>query len=238
MNKTYVISDIHAQYNKFKQVLSKANFDDENDTLIFLGDVCDRGDLLIQTILRLKRIKNLIFILGNHDLWLGATLEQYFDGTSLRFMHMSSSEKLCWITNGGKVTRDVLNHYDISEQRTIYEFLKTGTPYYELDVGDKKYGFVHGGIPENAFLGDVDQIQISWDRWLYQIAHNNQRTGYDRTINRYDLLFIGHTPTLSREVELLTNVIAVDCGAAYGGLLALVNIHNLDEIYYSDKGAV
>ena len=40
---TYVMSDIHGQYEKYAQMLEKISFSDE-DTLYILGDVLDRGD--------------------------------------------------------------------------------------------------------------------------------------------------------------------------------------------------
>ena len=39
----YLVSDIHGNYKKFKTLLSKIKFDRENDHMIVLGDVIDRG---------------------------------------------------------------------------------------------------------------------------------------------------------------------------------------------------
>lgn len=46
---TYVISDIHGQYNMFIELLDKINLKD-TDTLYILGDVLDRGPHPIKTI--------------------------------------------------------------------------------------------------------------------------------------------------------------------------------------------
>ena len=39
---TYVISDIHGQYEPFKRILQQINFSDD-DVLYVLGDAIDRG---------------------------------------------------------------------------------------------------------------------------------------------------------------------------------------------------
>ena len=47
---TYVISDIHGQYNMFIELLDKIDLKD-TDTLYILGDVLDRGPHPIKTII-------------------------------------------------------------------------------------------------------------------------------------------------------------------------------------------
>jgi predicted phosphodiesterase len=43
MMNIFVIGDIHAEYQKLEEVIKKSNIDKENDMLITLGDVVDRG---------------------------------------------------------------------------------------------------------------------------------------------------------------------------------------------------
>ena len=40
---TYAMSDLHGCYDKYKKMLEKIHFG-EDDTLYILGDVVDRGD--------------------------------------------------------------------------------------------------------------------------------------------------------------------------------------------------
>ena len=40
---TYVMSDIHGDYDKFKKMMKKINFNTEKDKLYVLGDAIDRG---------------------------------------------------------------------------------------------------------------------------------------------------------------------------------------------------
>ena len=56
---TYVISDIHGEYEKFMELLEEIELE-ENDTLYVLGDVLDRGEHPIKTVLKLMEMPNAI----------------------------------------------------------------------------------------------------------------------------------------------------------------------------------
>ena len=63
---TYVMSDIHGQYDMFIELLRKINLKDE-DTLYVLGDVLDRGPHPIKVLLKLMEMPNAICLVGNHE---------------------------------------------------------------------------------------------------------------------------------------------------------------------------
>ena len=67
--RTFVIGDIHGAYRALRQCLDRAVFDYDQDHLICLGDVCDGWPETKECINELLKIKNLTYILGNHDLW-------------------------------------------------------------------------------------------------------------------------------------------------------------------------
>ena len=65
---TYAISDLHGYpVEKFKALLAKAGFCDD-DTLYILGDVIDRnGDGGVSLLRLIMESPNMEFILGNHE---------------------------------------------------------------------------------------------------------------------------------------------------------------------------
>lgn len=67
MNKVFCIGDIHGSYKGLLQCLRKSNFDYKNDTLICLGDVVDGWSQVKECFDELLKIKNLIYVIGNHD---------------------------------------------------------------------------------------------------------------------------------------------------------------------------
>jgi serine/threonine protein phosphatase 1 len=107
-----VIGDIHGRHQKLKYVLLKCNYNQENDTIIFLGDYIDgcRGGLIQQTqcnklVIDAKKtidtiiniVLNRICLLGNHDKWLR------------EFIRTKKIDKN-WLSQGGYGT---LNSYGI-----------------------------------------------------------------------------------------------------------------------------
>ena len=63
---TYVISDIHGQYDMFIELLDKIQFQN-TDTLYILGDILDRGQHPIKTLMKLMEMPNVICIVVNHE---------------------------------------------------------------------------------------------------------------------------------------------------------------------------
>ena len=63
---TYVISDIHGEYERFMELLEEIELKD-TDTLYVLGDVLDRGEHPIKVILKLMEMPNAFCIVGNHE---------------------------------------------------------------------------------------------------------------------------------------------------------------------------
>ena len=62
----YVMGDIHGEADRFHAMLKKIQFS-EDDILILLGDVIDRGPDGIALLLEIMEMPNAIMLLGNHE---------------------------------------------------------------------------------------------------------------------------------------------------------------------------
>lgn len=63
---TYVVSDLHGQYEAFEAGLKKIEFNDK-DELYVIGDAIDRGSGGIKILQHVKQEKNMDLIIGNHE---------------------------------------------------------------------------------------------------------------------------------------------------------------------------
>ena len=63
---TYVVSDLHGNYDKFKQLIEKIGLKD-TDILYVLGDIVDYGEQTMELIGDLSVRYNVYAIAGEHD---------------------------------------------------------------------------------------------------------------------------------------------------------------------------
>ena len=66
---TYVVSDLHGQFDIFMRLLEKAHFSPD-DKLYMLGDAIDRGPDGIKILQYVMNSENMEFLLGNHELMM------------------------------------------------------------------------------------------------------------------------------------------------------------------------
>jgi serine/threonine protein phosphatase 1 len=217
MNRRFVIGDIHGAYRALLQCLNKASFDFKTDTLICLGDVCDGWPEVRQSITALLRIKNLVYILGNHDEW---TLKWFIDGETPDI----------WVSQGGKAT---IESYKRSVPDGHIKLLQTALPFYELE----NKIFVHGGFDPGTDIRQQEPEQLIWDRSLLYFAIEMHEQGVEK-ISDYDEIYVGHTPTINFGINKPLNVCELclmDTGAGYrGGVLTMMNI-DTRETFVSER---
>ena len=221
--KNFVIGDIHGGYKALIQCLERSNFDYKEDTLICLGDVTDGWPETPQCIEELIKIKNLIYVIGNHDVWL----DQY-----LKF---GATPKL-WTIQGGQATVDAyLKNIDLRDKH--FNFFNKSCNYY---LDDKNRIFVHGGFIRGVKLEAQSSTIFTWDRTLA----NKCRDGHNDpnfNIREFTEVYMGHTTVNSFSKKIAPrnqpfnsgNAWLLDTGAGFEGVLTIMNI-DTKEFWQSD----
>ena len=240
--RKFCIGDIHGGYLALKQVLEVVNFDYENDTLIALGDVTDGWPDVAESIEELMKIKNLIYLKGNHDEWT----ERFLEWTLEHGVKMSSNNQM-WYMQGGKATYQ--SYYDKPElvQKHL-KFLRDAKLYY---IDEENRIFMHAGFDPRVPLEEQYHLEVGqkegenatfyWDRQFWGHMIRIKETGAtnpgDKVWEQYNEIYIGHTPTINYETDgnpmNIGNVWNMDTGATYDGRLSLMNI-DTKEIVQSD----
>ena len=216
-SKTFVIGDIHGAYKALVQCLEKAEFNYQLDTLICLGDVCDGWPETNYCFDELLKIKNLIYIIGNHDDW------------TLSWAETGVKEK-DWIKQGAQSTID---SYPDGMPDNHVNLLKTAYLYYI----DKNRLFVHAGFLYNRDIKIQDKNIFIWDRSLFETVMKFKNLNLlDAKLTDFDEIYIGHTPTHKYNIKQPVKsceVWMMDTGAGWSGVLSLMNIET-KEYYISD----
>lgn len=212
-SRVLCLGDIHGGYKALKQCLGRSKFNYDEDILICLGDVVDGWPETPLCIEELLKIKNLIYIMGNHDVWV----DDWFK---------TGRRPLIWTEQGGQVTIDAyIKHGDLLVKHK--KFFDNALNYY---IKEKKL-FVHGGCNPKNPLDKQNKDYLRWDRDLFEDARWNQ------TIHKeYDEIYIGHTTTwnFSKFPIKKGNVWFMDQGGGFEGRLSLLDI-DTKKFWQSDK---
>jgi len=206
MKKIFAVGDIHGCLTRLRDLMSRIEMDDENDTLVFIGDYIDRGKSsreVVDYVLELKNThKNVVCLLGNH--------EQMF------MNYLAGRDEDMYLRNGGMQT---LRSYEIfltdgpakredkipAQHRRFFESL---LPYYETE----KHVFVHAGLRSGLLLKEQTPDDLLWIRYEFINAEDDFGK----------IVVFGHTPFISPLIE--KNKIGIDTGAVYGGKLTCVEL--------------
>ena len=232
--RVYAVGDIHGCVALLDELIALIDADDAQrgpaeTTLIFLGDVVDRGPASAAVVERLRNLAatrgSVRFLLGNHEeIFLGA-----LDGEP------KALRLFCRI--GGRET--VLSYgMDAAEyERLDYEELvhrladlvpaehRAFMSAFEdmIVIGD--YAFVHAGVRPDVPLDRQRSSDLRWIRDPFL----DHRTKLDKTIV--------HGHTMTDEVEHRGHRIGVDTGAYASGKLTALGLEGGEVWQVQTKGS-
>lgn len=219
-SKTFVLGDVHGGYRALLQCFERAKFNYKKDILIVLGDVCDGWPEVKECYDELLKIKNLFYIIGNHDYW---ALEWY-RGDYI----YGGIPNIYWTSQGGQATIDSYGGINWKMDDEHLSMISNGHVALEDTIDGKKVLFCHGGIEPNKDLSNQDPQDVMWDRELFNIAKRKHCSKSHYKYGGYDDIFIGHTTTRSVGGCMTPlhycNVWNLDTGGGWGGKLTIMDV--------------
>ncbi|WP_191112813.1 metallophosphoesterase [Acinetobacter lwoffii] len=218
--KLWAVGDIHGCYNLLMNRLNEIGFDFENDLLVAVGDLVDRGTQNEECVSLIDE-PWFTSVKGNHEdlVIMGDVNRSYFN---------------CHIQNGGEWFYDL----DYQVQREIIKKLKTLPIALEINHKGKKFGFVHGHIEQNnwdefkSILNNFDKAQhiIDHKRFPTELAMWG-RDRLDEDKNQYthvsgiDAVIMGHTVT--QKPCKRDNCYWIDTGAVHWGTMTILDLEKI-----------
>lgn len=213
MSNTYVMGDIHGAFRALQQCMERAEFNYDSDRLICLGDIGDGWPDTKQCIDELLKVKNLIYILGNHDLWIW------------QWMKTRVAENI-WLAQGGTAT--IASYSEIPKAHI--DFFEKGLPFF---LENNKL-FVHAGIKTDMPLEKQDLKIFCWDRTLVKKAWELFVKEIPAKLTSFDEVYVGHTPIPFEHPIVSCEVWMIDTGAGWSGTLSMMNIET-KKMFTSDR---
>lgn len=201
MAKIYAMSDIHGTYQAFIKALENIDLSNENNQLVLLGDYVDGGDDSLKVLLKIKELetsypKQVIVLLGNHDLWFLDWLKRPYGEFSLNYFRVEDFYKTINSFLSEEIKSQIksilkkdgiyglsgfLANYINQNNQELISYLKAKRKqnyFYETD----NQIFVHAGIDEEAL-----------EDWMYGTSDEMFYSKYPATTGYfYKDIIAGH----------------------------------------------
>ena len=226
---TYVVSDLHGCFDKFKRLIKEIKFTDD-DVMYVLGDIVDYGDEPIELLCDLSMRFNVIPILGDHDLRslkLLTALDEMLKGASPE--PETVTEMTEWIRDGGQRTMEGFKALDADMKEGVLEYLTDMSLYEEVTVRGRKYLLVHAGIAD--FDPETPLEDYMPEDFINEPIDTEREYFDDVTV------IAGHIPTYEidgadkGQIFYGDGSILIDCGAAFDEPLACLRLDDGKEFY-------
>lgn len=233
--RIYAVGDIHGRLDLLEQLLEQIEVDDASrvvaeTTVIFLGDLIDRGPDSAQVIQRLlelsKRSGQVRFLLGNH--------EEVF----LKAMAGDPKALPFFVRIGGKPT--ILSYgiseavYGASDYPELLDLMRKQIPQAHIDflsgfedlivIGD--YVFVHAGVLPGVPLDEQTSGTLRWIREEFL----NHGSPFEK--------IVVHGHTITEQVDERATRIGLDTGAYSSGRLTAMGFEGTNRWVLQTSGPV
>ena len=228
---TYVMSDLHGQYEKYIKMLELINLRDSDD-LFILGDVVDRGPEPVKILQDMSMRNNVFPIMGNHDYTALHVLSKLSEEVTDDSIHSVLTEDFMeilgmWQSDGGSTTMRAFRKLDPEDRAFMLDYVADFAPYEEITVNGNRFVLVHGGI--DSFSPEKSMEEYCMEELI------TARTDYSKMYFPDRYLVTGHTPTMlidpayEGRIYRKNNHIAIDCGAGFGGALGCIRLDDFEE---------
>ncbi|MFS2225552.1 metallophosphoesterase [Pantoea sp. B65] len=200
----YIVGDLHGCRSLLDQQLVASHFDTQQDLLISVGDLIDRGP---DSLACLALLKEPWFrcVLGNHE--------------AMALLAITAGERDLWEMNGGDWFYR-LSGARLAAARHTLKLCRELPLILHLTLEERIVVVAHADYPAEhyAWGQEVNQQQVVWSR---ERISRLQR-GAGAAISGADDFYFGHTP-LQNPLHAF-NQHFIDTGAVFGNRLTLVQL--------------
>ena len=218
------MGDLHGHFSRALSAFRKANFNEEKDLLILLGDYVDRGDENLRCLrwaMEMAAKSNVIALRGNHEQMM---LEYYLRG--------GEGNTRIWLPNGGNLTKremDIWTKKDPMNLKRALKFIAERPLYHRIFIKGKEYIFVHAGLRPNIALEAQRDEDLLWIREEFYEGYTGEAE-----------VICGHTPIPYVKpdkydpIRLPNHITMIDTGSFFPhGRISIVDVLS-GAVYQSD----
>lgn len=211
-SRTLIVGDVHGCFDELMELLKKVSYDAQNDRLIFVGDLINKGPKSLD-VMRWVKKSHAEVLLGNHELgfinYLKNPDPKYSSFVKLeKEMGSEVAEWAAWITS------------------------------FPLYIEEENFIVVHGGIVPNLSLHRSPPHLLTrirtWDGKGEDLYNNDDPPWYDFYKDE-KLVVYGHWA--GKGLNIRDNTIGIDTGCCWGKKLSLLHLETREIIQVQAKEA-
>lgn len=235
----YAISDVHGCYREFIALLDKINFN-KKDILYVIGDTTDRGEGNVEVLKFMMQHKNIIPLLGNHELMalqvLPAIIGKNNDDINVLMQGANFRAALKqWYYNGGTTTVQQFLMLPPDEQQELLQYMQSFKLYERITIKGINYLLIHS-LPDNKdAYRHIDDGTYSTMTLLFGRPEFDKPEKY--TYDENIMIVIGHTPTavipgaITGRYFKCGNIVNIDCGCVSGRAMGALCLETGNVVY-------
>ena len=212
--RDFVVGDVHGYYQPLMQALEAMAFDFEQDRLLSVGDLIDRGPDSLRCLELLKQ-PWFFAVQGNHE------------GFLLQTLAGDQRAERIWLANGGEWSQDLTRQ----ELETLAQLISEQMPLaMEVHTAWGALGLVHAEVPEDNWELLRWSTGAPDEGWLETLTSRRTRVRHEFCVpvEHIDAVACGHT--LVEKPLRLGNVHYLEtgiCAPQLGGYLTLLPVADL-----------
>jgi serine/threonine protein phosphatase 1 len=194
MSKTYIIGDLHGCFDEFIELTNQIGIND-NDLVISLGDIVDRGNKSVELYRYFKNRENSIVLMGNHE-------RKHQRGI------LSYSQEIVKVQFGDeynefvKWTESLEYFYETEDTIIVHAFFE-----HDKKLQDQKQEVLSGTTSGSKYLENKYEEGKFWTDYY---------TGVKPVV-------YGHH-VVGEEPKIYNNTYGIDTGACHGGKLTILEL--------------
>ncbi|HEX8846300.1 MAG TPA: metallophosphoesterase family protein [Pyrinomonadaceae bacterium] len=225
--KTFVVGDIHGRRSQLASLLNALPREEDSDTLVFLGDLIDRGPDapgVVADVLEIRSAnpERVIVLRGNHEQML---LDFIDEDSRLWLAHVTGGEQTFQQYTGCALQVETEEDFDTARRkveesvpREHLDFFRQMPLYHEDDYAL----YVHAGLDQGKHPSETEPRHLLWTR-----DH-----GFHKKYRGKPCIF-GHTPTtflpllgrLGRHgIYISHSAVGIDTGYNYNSPLTCLSL--------------
>jgi serine/threonine protein phosphatase 1 len=234
VDRVLAISDIHGESRSLLALLKVCDYDPNNDLLVIVGDMLDRGRENLETLAICQKLQQqgAIVLKGNHERFAQDSIVEML--TTENWRTQPSEDLYNWyMYHGGYSTFQEIKNLPPEGLEHILQFIRSLPFYYTTG----RYIFAHAGADTTKSIENNEENDTIWmdESFPFCPAYHDK------------MLIFGHVPTWNLSPynpkfnkrkqakiwydKVYKDKIGIDCGSCFGGRLAALEIPTYREFY-------